>query len=163
MGLSVFPAPAAGKTAYRLTLLSGTSWTVPAGVTYVNVTLTGGGGAGCSNTIDAVTATGGTTTFTGATSATGGHGNVMVRNGINPSVAGTGAYGEAGQHAYLGVSGPDRPTQVVRANTVSSLVTGLTPGGTVSYTIGAGGVAPTSANWQGGNGGPGKIDIEYWA
>ena len=47
MGYSVFPAPAAGsKTAFRTTLTSGTSWTVPAGVDYVNATLIGGGGGG---------------------------------------------------------------------------------------------------------------------
>jgi hypothetical protein len=47
MGLSVFPAPAAAsKTMFRTTLMSGTSYTVPANVTYLNVTLVGGGGSG---------------------------------------------------------------------------------------------------------------------
>ena len=44
MGIAVIPAPSAsGKTAYRTTLTSGTSYTVPAGVTYLNVTCIGGG------------------------------------------------------------------------------------------------------------------------
>jgi hypothetical protein len=47
MGISVFPAAgAASKTRYVETLTSGSSWTVPAGVTYVNATLVGGGGGG---------------------------------------------------------------------------------------------------------------------
>ena len=50
MGSAVFPAPSAGgKTMFRTTLTSGSSYTVPAGVTYLNVTLVGGGGGagGC--------------------------------------------------------------------------------------------------------------------
>ena len=40
MAVSSLVAASSGKTMYRTTLTSGTSWTVPAGVTYVNVTLT---------------------------------------------------------------------------------------------------------------------------
>ena len=103
MGSTVFPAASAGKTRYITTLTSGTSWTVPAGVTYVNVTLIGGGGGGnasvgnnglggairtstLSTTPGAsityaigagsgAAAAGGSTTFTGATTAVGGNGN----------------------------------------------------------------------------------------
>ena len=58
MGISVIPAPSAGgKTAYRTTLTSGTSYTVPAGVTYLNVTLYGGGGGAGGNGTDGVSAT----------------------------------------------------------------------------------------------------------
>ncbi len=47
MSISSANAPAAaGKTRYVETLTSGTSWTVPAGVTYVNATLVGGGQGG---------------------------------------------------------------------------------------------------------------------
>ena len=50
MGSTVFPAPSAGgKTMFRTTLTSGTSYTVPAGVTYLNVTLYGGGGGGAGS------------------------------------------------------------------------------------------------------------------
>ena len=110
MGSTVFPAAsAASKTRYVTTLTSGTSYTVPAGVTYVNVKLFGGGGGsgqgsgnpgqpgiggriisstvvtipgasiayaiGAGGALGAnVGATGGSTTFTGATTATGGVG-----------------------------------------------------------------------------------------
>ena len=102
MAVSTLVAAAGGKTMYRTTLTSGTSYTVPAGVTYLNVTLVGGGGGGNSNTYNGLGgairsstlsctpgasityaigagggagAAGGNTTFTGATTATGGNGN----------------------------------------------------------------------------------------
>lgn len=46
MAISSANAAAAPKTRRVETLNSGTSWTVPAGVEYVNVTLVGGGGGG---------------------------------------------------------------------------------------------------------------------
>jgi len=118
------------KTRRVVTLTSGTSWTVPAGVTYVNATLIGGGGAGGSGTnvsgvmggygaggqivtttvnttpgasityaigggasapgANAAGGSGGTTTFTGATSALGGNG------GQAPGINGAGNTGTAG-------------------------------------------------------------------
>ena len=89
---------------FRTTLTSGTSYTVPAGVTYLNVTLCGAGGGGdagyawlgrggqvVTSTLSVTAgasiayaigagattsnATGGNTTFTGATTASGGTGN----------------------------------------------------------------------------------------
>lgn len=151
MGISVIPAPsAASKTMYRTTLTSGTSWTVPAGVTYVNVTLHGGGGGGRSGTQSSwrgypgqmisstlsttpgasisyaigagggANSSGGTTTFTGATSASGGG------------------------------PGPE----------------GYNPGGATSSpgydNGGQGGYNPGGAQSTGATGGSGRIDIEYW-
>lgn len=130
MASTVFPAPSAGgKTMFRTTLTSGTSYTVPAGVTYLNVTLVGGGGGGSEGASEtyqksgdglggqivhstlSVTAgatisyaigaggaggyydsqsgnisaaTGGTTTFTGATSASGGNGGPRWNQSGNP-------------------------------------------------------------------------------
>jgi hypothetical protein len=46
MAISSANAAAASKTRKVEVLTSGTSWTVPAGVEYVNATLIGGGGAG---------------------------------------------------------------------------------------------------------------------
>ena len=156
MGISTIPAPSAGKTMYRTTLLSGISYTVPAGVTYLNVTLMGGGGsAGVSGTTPqsgmpgqtvsstlAVTAgasisyaigagaaatapsnnpgtTGGTTTFTGATSATGGLG------------------------------GGEENTNNGRAGTAGSFANN--------------GSEQLGGNRTGGAGGNGSIVVEYWA
>ena len=149
MGFSIFPAPsAASKTRYVVTLLNGSSWTVPAGVTYVNAKLFGGGGGGANFGVQGlggrvvttlVTTTpgasiayaigaggsggsnapsdGGTTSFTGATSAEGGSANIN--------------------------SSQTRPTNGESANN---------------------GGQSTSANNSnpGGVGGTGKIELEYW-
>ena len=48
MGISVFPIPSASsKTKKKVTLTSGGTYTVPAGVTEINVLLVGGGGGAC--------------------------------------------------------------------------------------------------------------------
>jgi len=144
MASTVFPAAsAASKTRYVVTLLSGTSYTVPAGCLYVNATLIGGGGNGGNsgsavignkglggqiitsnvattpgNTIAyAIAAAGGTTTFTGATSAVNG-------NGGKSTSAGDGSIGTAGASADNGGDG--------------------------------------ALNGTGGVGGQGKIELEYW-
>jgi hypothetical protein len=173
MGYSVFPAPAAGsKTMYRTTLTSGTSYTVPAGVTYLNVTLVGGGGGGggCSTsggTNPSYGSDGGTTTFTGATSAPGGTGGVRfygntgntAQTGVNaPSSSGLGGSGAGGTgvggtNAQFGING------VIVSSTLS-----VTPGASISYSIGAGGAGGSGGDSgrPGGNGGSGRIDVEYW-
>lgn len=122
MGSAVFPAPAAGsKTRYYVTLLSGTSWTVPTGVTYINATLVGGGGAGGAGYSSgsnngrggvgrggqvvttsfattpgasityAIGAAAGNTTMTGATTATAGNSGGNANSGGNPGTNGLSA------------------------------------------------------------------------
>jgi hypothetical protein len=137
MSVSSANAPAGSKTRYVETLTSGTSWTVPASVEYVNATLIGGGqggtgggsysglgslvgqsntgnggqvitttvtttpgdsiayaigtgGAGGAGGNVAIGSAGGTTTFTGATSATGG--DSIGRAGISASNGGAGGF-----------------------------------------------------------------------
>jgi hypothetical protein len=185
MGSSTIPAPSGGKTSYKLSLTSGTSWTVPSGVTYVNVTLVGGGGGGAGS-IGATTAggaggSGGTTTFTGATSALGGNGNTaIVRTGL-PSINGN-AVGQSAQ-ANTGFGGSDAqgyetntgvPYQAngtfsrvfaQSGQTITSTIA-VTAGAAITYAIGAGGTAGTAGTTggsAGGAGGSGRIDIEYWA
>ena len=155
MGAAIYPA-VNPKTRFVLTLTSGTSWTVPSGVTYVNVTLRGGGGGGAGgfnlgfgragNGGQIVTSTlattpgasiayaigaggtgttgagnnGGTTTFTGATSATGGNGAPIMTIAGSAGTASFGA-GNGGQ-----------------------------PGGW------------DTSEKAGGTGGAGSIDVEYW-
>lgn len=183
MGIAVIPAPSAsGKTAYRTTLTSGTSWTVPAGVTFVNVTLVGGGGGGgCvsdgyNGTTPVNGATGGTTTFTGATSASGGNGANYFKNDSsiggnyqngtssnNFGEGGKGAKGSANLNsstyaaAFVGADGAN-------GQVISSTLS-VTPGASISYSIGAGGSGGNPNANRGSNGGSGaqgKIDIEYW-
>jgi hypothetical protein len=169
MGSTVFPAPSAGgKTMFRTTLTSGTSYTVPAGVTYLNVTLYGGGGGGGAATYnDGSNGTdGGTTTFTGATSAAGGNGGRKVHTG-EPSTAGVAATTnsfQGGSGGFRGVSsaGGNNAWSGGQGVIISSTLS-ATAGSTIAYAIGAGGAGGTGTHASGGAGGSGKIDIEYWA
>lgn len=181
MAVSLYPAPSAGKTAYRLSLTGGSSWTVPAGVTYINVTCVGGGGGGGAGSVWNVTPTagsaGGSTSFTGATTASGGAGGALMWENwgtvtLSSSHVGTseqsnsGNGGEGGFGQYwagsasggrLLVGGRGANGQVV----TSTLAT--TPGAAISYSIGGGGSGGSGTNAvSGGNGGSGRIDIEYW-
>jgi hypothetical protein len=167
MGVSVFPAPsAASKTMFRTTLTSGTSYTVPAGVTYLNVTLYGGGGGGGGWAFGAggvQGSTGGSTTFTGATTAVGGVGG---EKGSRDN----GYTGNSHQPANSAKGGnPASPTGEFNAQgfgvdgAIISSTLSTTPGASISYAIGAGGARGTgSTQATGGDGGSGKIDIEYW-
>jgi hypothetical protein len=168
MGYSVFPAPsAASKTRYLATLTSGTSWTVPAGVTYVIATLFGGGGGGGAGGNSANPGgTGGTTTFTGANSALGGTGGAAQSRdqgstgnspGANSGLGGQGATRNDGGNS----TGAAETGQ--RGMIISTQVS-TTPGSSISYSIGAGGSAGTTGSGNdGGSGGSGRIEIEYWA
>ena len=190
MGSNVFPAASAGggKTEFVTTLTSGTAYTVPAGVNYINVILTGGGGGGNfaagTTGMSAYPGAGGTTTFTGATSGAGGsagigttgdnNGNASYNRSGNAGMANT---GQAGTQSYQFNNNPNgnasmnvasasrygHPGQVI-ASTLNT-----TPGATINYAIGAGGSAgiafanDNSTNTSAGNpGGSGKIEVHYW-
>jgi hypothetical protein len=181
MGVNVVPAPSAGKIAFKTSLTSGTSWTVPTGVTSVNVLcVAGGGGGGASSVSSNGTAggSGGTTSFTGATSATGGSGGLAYSRGAytnsskysitgtsgvnNTGIAGlaafeTGTEGQGNMPWALASSGTD-------GRQVYSIVS-TTPGASIAYAIGAGGTAGSKGTTgaDGGAGGSGRIDLEWFA
>ena len=158
MAVSKLNPVSGGKTRRVLTLTSGTSWTVPSGVEFVNVTLIGGGGGAGGNS-NARGGNGGTTTFTGATSASGGTGGPTTSSsfaysgstGVNPGAGGTAAGGSNSNYSSLATDGA-----------VISSTLATTPGASIAYTIGSGGTGGGSTTGQGGNGANGKIDIEYW-
>lgn len=171
MASQIIPIPQVKRT--TVTLTSGTSWTVPSNVKYVNVTLFGGGGGGggCNSTATrgGTGGTGGSTTFTGATSApggTGGTGNNYDMGGFalapstlsftelaNSSVGGQGAEGDTGGRSVRALNGS--PGAVVDSYVAT------TPGASITYAIGAGGTAG-AGSVTGNVGGSGKIFIEYW-
>jgi hypothetical protein len=168
MGISVIPAPSAsGKTMYRTTLTSGTSYTVPAGVTYLNVILYGGGGGGGGSAASGsgIGGNGGTTTFTGATSATGGNGGQRgdVGQSANNGPAAVANSSTGGNGGWYANGGSGRGMSGDPGNMIASTLS-TTPGATISYAIGAGGAAGTpSTNDSSGAGASGKIIVEYWA
>jgi hypothetical protein len=164
MGISVFPAPsAAGKTMFRTTLTSGTSYTVPAGVTYLNVLLVGGGGGSTSVQDGAVSYGMGmgfpgntiysTLTVTAGASiayAIGAGGAGGTATAPNPSSGSSG-----GTTTFTGA------TSATGGNGGTSNTTGAA--GSVSFATNQGVVpAVGSTTRAGGAGGAGFIVIEYW-
>ena len=157
MSYSVYPAPvaAAGKIFKRESFTSGTSWTVPSGVTNINVTLVGGGGGGALGSSDSGRGERGqggqivnsTLTVTPGSSisysiGTGGAGGTSAGGGNGGSTTFTGAttaLGGLGGNRYDGVASRDGMT----ANN------GGTGGG-------------RDTNRTGGSGGSGSVIIEYW-
>lgn len=172
MGATIVPAVSAGKTSFVETLTSGTSYTVPAGVTYVNVTLFGGGGGGggVNGTATRASAggTGGSTTFVGATSAPGGTGGT----GNNKDTGGSGfntstlAFTELANSSAGGQGAEGDRDSTARAlngssGSVIQSYVATTPAASITYAIGAGGTGGTG-DVAGNTGGSGKIFIEYW-
>jgi hypothetical protein len=160
MGIQTLPAPSGGKTMFRTTLTSGTSYTVPAGVTYLNVTLMGGGGGGGRGSQfnnDELKANGlpgemisSTLSVTGGASiayaigagGTGGTGTIAGTGGTTTFTGATSASG--------GLGGVGTNAQVVgRAGTAATYATNYGMAGT--------------ADGNGGAGGAGCIYVEYWA
>lgn len=160
MGSSTVPAAtvASGKVMYRTTLTSGTSYTVPTGVTYLNVTLVGGGGGGA----------GGVT----ANSNYGrpGHGGQIVHSTLAATAGasityaiGAGGSGTSGQ----GTGGTGGTTTFTGATSALGGQGGASYDGLAARAGiiannggGAGGYDGVSRN--GGTGGSGSIIIEYW-
>ena len=131
MAASTFPS-ASNKTRYVVTLLSGTSWTVPAGVTYINVLRKGGdGGDGAIS--GGVGGAGGDTTFTGLANATGGVGASINFGGTAQQI-----YGKTG---------------IILQDYIAT-----TPGASITYAIGAAGDGHSTAN----DGLQGFVTIEWW-
>lgn len=170
MAYSVFPAPVAAtsKIARKVTLTSGTSWTVPAGVTAINVTCVGGGaggmGGGYSSTGwgqftpqavggQIITSTVNTTPGASISYSIGAGGTGQGLSGSPQPGAGgttsfTGATSASGGSAHTNRYGtPQTPNNGRAMN-----------GGLSAYS------QPGAINELqiGGAGGSGYIDIEYW-
>ena len=161
MGINVFPAPsAAGKTRKIETLLSGSSYSVPAGVNYLNVTLFGGGGGGgagdsqltpqSGHSGQVVSSTLSTTPLATISYGIGAGGTAGIsgnRGGTGGTTTFTGATSAVGGAGGAGVTN----------GTTALGATGTNAGGGNNYGGGAG-----TFNTGGGAGGTGKIQIEYW-
>lgn len=154
MGSSVVPTPsAASKTRYVVNLTSGTSWTVPTGVTYVNATLIGGGGGGDPQGS-------GTDNIAGQ----GLGGQIITTNvSTTPGASITYAIGAGGaSNAAGGTTTFTGATSAVGGNGYSAATTGTT--GTIGLVSNNGGGIGTFAGGAvtGGVGGAGLIELEYW-
>jgi hypothetical protein len=157
MGINVIPPKFPLRRAVSLT--SGTSWTVPTGVKFVNVTLFGGGGGGggcnaASYTIGSHGNGGEVQLSTLATTpgasiayaiGAGGTGGVSADGGTGGTTTFTGATSAAG-----GIGG--RRGQ----NNVNGLA------GTITRATNGGQGANSATTQTGGAGASGWIEVEYW-
>jgi len=158
MGQSVFPAPsAASKTRKVETLTSGTSWTVPAGVTYVNATLVGGGGGGGTGQ-----------NSLGAQNQPGNGGQIittLVSTTPGASITYAIGAGGTGPTANSTAGGTGGNTTFVGATTAAG-GTGGTGNGSArnAATDGQSATNGGATNYRndGGAGGAGQIILEYW-
>jgi hypothetical protein len=173
MGVSVYPIPASGGgslKSYVVTLTSGSSWTVPTGVTNINATLQGGGG-------------GGPTTSAGTQFQPAGNGRPgqMITTNFNTTPGASisysiGAGGSQGNNATPTpvLPGPGGTTTMTGATSAVGGVGAKDPGTTTGVTgtsqagwdNGGGGTAGTGGGslttYSSGAGGAGRIIIEYW-
>jgi hypothetical protein len=163
MGLSVFPAPsAASKTRYVETLTSGTSWTVPADVYYVNATLVGAGGQGGSwSNVGGNPGHGGQIITTTVTTTPGA--SIAYTIGVGGSnTSGHGAYGQAGTSTTF--TGATTALGGFGGAAGNYDYAGDKRAGITANNGGAG--MPQNngdnANTRGSAGGNGQIILEYW-
>lgn len=158
MAVNVFPAPvASSKTRRALTFLSGTSWTVPADVTFVNVTLVGGGGGGS-----------GASTGNPSTLGVNGRGGQVISSTLSttPGASITYAIGAGGSAAGGSNSGGGVGGTTTFTGATSAV--GGNGGGNNGGGIGTAGIS--AGNGSGGGmqnngssvGGAGAIIVEYW-
>lgn len=153
MSVSSANAPAGSKTRYVETLTSGTSWTVPTGVEYVNATLVGGGGSGASNNATAPSAP--------------GYGGQIITTTVTTTPGASIAYtiGAGGAGAsYPGSGNAGGNTTFTGATTAlggngGSTNTGTAPNAGISANNGSIGGYQTGASAAGG---AGQIILEYW-
>jgi len=163
MSVSSANAPAGSKTRYVETLMSGTSWTVPADVTYVNATLVGAGGQGgsWSGTVAGNPGHGGQIVHTTVTTTPGASISYAIGAGGSSS-SGHGAYGQVGGNTtftgattalggYGGASGNWDYDGNKRA--------GISANNGGAPALNSNG---DNANTKGSYGGAGQIILEYW-
>ena len=168
MAISYTSLSSSSKTRYVTSLLSGTSWTVPTGVTSVNVKRTGGGGGGGGG--GSAGGAGGATTFGTLASATGGNSGSKgeVPNSGSPSAgvnanANSGLGGSSDVNQWSAGSNNGYTGGWGTNGVIFEDYLATTPGASITYAIGAGGTAGTAGTGNvGGAGGSGKIEIEYW-
>jgi hypothetical protein len=156
MGASIYPQ-VNPKTRFVLTLTSGTSWTVPSGVTYVNVTLRGGGGGGAGGFTTGIGRDGNGGQVVTSTLATTPGASITYAIGAG----GTGSTGAGNTGGTTTFTGATSATGGNGANTLT--IAGQA--GTASLSAangGAGGGMDSGTEKAGGTGGAGSIDVEYW-
>ena len=149
------------KTRRVLFFGSSTTWEVPSGVDYCTARICGGGGGGSDIT--------GTPTA-GANSAVSYGGDTYSGVGGDPVSISYMGYDAAchsgressGQSAFFASCRDLRAYAGMIPTAVNEFGINLTPGETVTITVGAGGAQGTIGGGGTANGGSGFVNIEYW-
>ena len=151
------------KTRYVVTLLSGTSWTVPTGCLYVNATLIGGGAGG---------GYAGNAAFTPLTSGFGGQkitSNITTTPGASIAYAiGAGGAGATSGAYYSTAGGTTTFTGATsaaggpRSNYYDVGAVGLTSTPNAGKSVSNGGQGAWTTYVAAQSGSAGKIELEYW-
>ena len=161
--VSTFPPT---KMRRVLFLGSSTTWVVPSGVDYCIAEVCGGGGGGAGDTPTPAT--------DGANSTVDCDDGIFSGVGGDPvTVLFMGAYAtcrsgreSSGQSAFFASGVPGRSFMGVILAAVNEFGINLTPGETVTVTVGAGGAQGSLVSAAPGpgtaNGGSGFVNIEYW-
>ena len=163
MGASTIPAASGGAALKptRVTLTSGTSWTVPTGVTSITATLQGGGGGG-SVGVQAAAPNGSTIYWIPGTRGNPGQQvatNLATTPGASIAYAigagGTASGGVGGTTTFTGATSASGGTGGA-SSTAGQQLSGFDNGGSSAYFSGSTGQPAGAA------GGSGQIIIEYW-
>ena len=160
MAVSSLVAASGGKTMFRTTLTSGTSYTVPAGVTYLNVTLVGGGAAGSGSTGGTVQYLGlGGQIMSSTLSATAGNSIAYAigAGGVGVASNNGGAGGDTTFTGATTANGANYTRSVGNNNAAGQ------PGRQGMVSPNGGGGSDSGGGSTGGTGGAGAIYVEYWA
>jgi hypothetical protein len=154
------------KTMRRLTLTSGTSWTVPAGVTFVNVTLVGGGGGGGASSQNYISGAWGApgATISSTLAVTAGASISYAIGAGGGGVSGPAKGGTGGTTSFTGATSASGGLGGSALGTDSSLAASTV--GSLSYANNGGGPSSRDTSWgvnvTSGAGGSGFIIVEYW-
>ena len=152
------------KTRRVLFFGSSTTWEVPSGVDYCTARICGGGGGGSDRTGDATAGANSTVSYGGDTFSGVGSDPVSSDNMGEGATCRSGR-AFSGQGAFFACALNSRGYAGVTPAAVNEFGIELTPGETVTITVGAGGVQGNlfSSPLPGtANGGSGFINIEYY-
>ena len=161
--VSTFPPT---KMRRVLFLGSSTTWEVPSGVDYCTARICGGGGGGSGYGSGTPTAGANSAVDCGDGIFTGLGGDPVLMSYMGAEATCRSGREFSGQSAFFGCGRGDISYAGVIPAAVNKFGIELTPGETVTITVGAGGVQgnlrPSGAGPGTANGGSGFINIEYY-
>ena len=139
---------------------STTTWEVPSGVGYCTARICGGGGGGAASDTSTAGANSTVSCVDGTFSGVGGDPVTIVYMGDEATCrSGRDA---SGQSAFFASCRDLRAYAGMIPAAVNEFGINLTPGETVTITVGAGGAQGTIGAGGTANGGSGFVNIEYW-